>query len=139
MEFIQTYLPPFNTALIVISGIALITGFVLIKRKNVEAHKRSMLTATTFAGLFLVVYVIRWILLDSKAFDGEGIAQTLYFIVLISHIILAMAIVPFVLVTLRRALKGDYEKHKRIARVTFPMWLYVAISGWVVFWMLYYY
>lgn len=135
---LETFLPPFNTALIVISGLSLITGFAFIKRQKIEAHKRSMLTATAFAGLFLIVYVIRWALLGSKSFDGEGITVALYLIVLGSHIILSIGIIPLVILTLRRALKGDYEKHKAIARFTFPTWLYVAISGWVVFWMLYY-
>jgi putative membrane protein len=135
---LETFLPPFNTALIVISGLALITGFVFIKRQNKEAHKKSMLTATAFAGFFLIVYVIRWFLLGSKPFEGEGISRTIYLLVLVTHIILAIGIVPMVIITLRRALKGDFEKHKAIARFTFPTWLYVAISGWVVFWMLYY-
>ena len=133
----EAWLPAFNTTLIVISGIALLLGFFFIKRKNIEAHKRSMLTATAFAGMFLVVYVVRWYLLGSKPFDGEGTIRTFYYVLLTSHIILAIAIVPMVIVTLRRALKENFDKHKAIARFTFPVWLYVAISGWAVYWMLY--
>ena len=135
----EIWLPPLNTALIVISGLALLMGFIFIKRKNIPAHKKSMLTATAFAGLFLVVYVIRWTLLGSKSFNGEGAIQTFYYVLLASHIILAIAIVPMVLITLRRALKENFDKHKAIARFTFPVWLYVALSGWAVYWLLYHY
>ncbi len=133
----ETLLPPFNALLILISGIALLIGFFFIKRKNIQAHKKSMLTATLFAGLFLVVYVIRWASFGSKPFEGAGISRTIYLLVLVTHIILAIGIVPLVLVTLRQAFKNDFQKHKRIARITLPIWLYVALSGWAVYWMLY--
>jgi putative membrane protein len=133
----ESLLPPFNTALILISGLALLTGFFFIKRKNIPAHRLSMLTATLFAGLFLIVYVIRWTLLGSKEFGGEGLVKTVYYLVLITHIILAIGIVPLVIITLRRALQSNFTQHKKIAKVTFPIWLYVALSGWAVFWMLY--
>jgi putative membrane protein len=133
----ESFLPLFNTSLIVISGIALLIGFFFIKRKNIPAHKRCMITATIFAGLFLVVYVTRWAVLPPKFFQGEGTIRTLYFVNLIVHMILAIGIVPLVIITLRRALRGEYAKHKKIARITLPIWLYVAVSGWVVYWMLY--
>jgi len=133
----ETWLPILNTSLIVISGLALLTGFFFIKRQNIPAHKASMLTATAFAGLFLIVYVIRWAMLGSKEFTGEGAIRTAYYFILITHIILAIGIVPLVVITLRRALKGNYQAHKQIARITFPIWLYVALSGWAVYYLLY--
>ncbi|MBI1729286.1 DUF420 domain-containing protein [Candidatus Acetothermia bacterium] len=133
----ESFLPLFNTSLIVISGIALVTGFFFIKRKNIPAHRRCMITATIFAGLFLVVYVTRWALLPPKLFQGEGTIRTVYFVILIVHMIFAIGIVPLVIITLRRALRSDFQRHKKIARVTLPVWLYVAVSGWVVYWMLY--
>lgn len=133
---LESWLPALNTALIVISGLCLLVGFYFIKRKNVPAHKASMLTAAAFAGLFLIVYVIRYIVLDEKVFAHEGWIKTLYLGILVTHILMAIAIVPLVIITLRRALGGDFQRHKRIARVTFPIWLFVAVSGWVIYWML---
>ena len=133
---LESWLPALNTALIVISGLCLLVGFYFIKRKNVPAHKASMLTAAVFAGLFLVVYVIRYIVLEEKVFAHPGWIKTLYLSILVTHIFMAITIVPLVIVTLRRALRGDFQRHKRIARVTFPIWLFVAVSGWVIYWML---
>jgi len=134
---LEQWLPPFNAGLIVVSGVFLVLGFVFIKRNNVQAHRRSMLSATVFAGLFLVVYVTRWFVIETKLFPSQGWIKTLYLSILVPHIVLAMAIVPLVLITLKRALSQDFERHKRIARLTFPIWLFVAVSGWVVYWMLY--
>jgi len=134
---LDVWLPALNTALIGVSGVALLTGFVLIKRKRVEAHKRAMLTATVFAALFLIVYVMRWALLGSKPFTGEGAIRVVYFAVLISHIALAIGIVPLVLLTLRRALRQEFAAHRRLARLTLPLWLYVVITGWIVYALLY--
>jgi putative membrane protein len=133
----ETLLPPLNTALIGISGIALLVGLFFIKRGNITCHKRSMLTATAFAALFLIVYLIRWALLGSKPFEGEGAIRAFYFAVLLSHMPLAVGIVPLVLITLRRALRGDFQRHKRIARVTLLLWLYVVVTGWLIYWLLY--
>jgi putative membrane protein len=125
-----------NTSLIVISGIFLLLGYYFIRQRQIELHKRSMLTATTFAALFLVVYVTRAALFETKVFAGEGLVRVIYLAILISHTILAILVGPFALVTLRRALRGDYSKHRQIARITFPMWLYVVVTGWVIYWML---
>ncbi len=134
---LDVWLPALNTAVIGVSGVALLTGFAFIKRRRVEAHKRAMLTATVFAALFLVVYVIRWALLGSKPFTGEGAIRVVYFAVLISHIALAIGIVPLVLLTLRRALRQEFDAHRRLARLTLPLWLYVVITGWIVYALLY--
>ena len=125
-----------NTSLIVISGVFLLLGYYFIRQRQIELHKRSMLTATTFAALFLVVYVSRALLFETKVFAGEGVVRVIYLAILISHTILAILVGPFALVTLRRALRGEYSKHRQIARVTFPMWLYVVVTGWLIFWML---
>src|SRR5688500_17850525 len=125
-----------NTSLIVISGIFLLLGYYFIRQRQIELHKRSMLTATTFAALFLVVYVSRVVLFETKVFAGEGLVRVIYLAILISHTILATLVGPFALVTLRRALRGEFSKHRQIARITFPMWLYVVATGWVIYWML---
>ena len=125
-----------NTSLIVISGIFLLLGYYFIRQRQIELHKRSMLTATGFAALFLVVYVSRAVLFETRVFAGEGLVRVIYLTILISHTILAILVGPFALVTLRRALRGEYAKHKRIARITFPMWLYVVVTGWLIYWML---
>lgn len=134
---LETILPALDAGLIAASGLSLLVGFAFIRREIVTWHKRFMLAAAGFAALFLIVYLIRWALLGSQPFTGEGALRTAYLAVLISHMALAIAIVPLVIITLRRALRGDFRKHKRMARVTFPIWLYVAASGWAVYWMLY--
>ena len=125
-----------NTSLIVISGVFLLIGYYFIRQRKIELHKRSMLTATVFAALFLVVYVTRALLFETKVFAGEGLVRAIYLIILVSHTILAILVGPFALVTLRRALHGDFPKHRQIARITFPMWLYVVVTGWIIYWML---
>ncbi len=130
------WVPLLNTALILVSGVFLLVGYYFIRRKRVLAHRRCMLTATVFAALFLVVYVSRALLFETKYFAGEGWVRTLYLAILGSHLVLAILVGPFALVTLRRALRGDFARHRRIARVTFPMWLYVVVTGWVVYYML---
>jgi putative membrane protein len=136
-DSIQDWLPALNTALIVVSGAFLIVGYVCIRNKKIRWHRRSMLTATLFAGLFLVVYVTRYALFGSKIYPGEGVSRVIYFAILIPHIIIAVAIAPLALVTLRRAFAGRFQKHRQIARITLPLWIYTAISGWVVYLMLY--
>ena len=125
-----------NTSLIVISGVFLLLGYYFIRQRQIERHKQSMLTATTFAALFLVVYVTRALLFETKVFAGEGLVRAIYLAILISHTILAIAVGPFALVTLRRALRGEFSKHRQIARITFPMWLYVVATGWLIYLML---
>ena len=125
-----------NTSLIVISGFFLLLGYYFIRQRQIELHKRSMLTATVFAALFLVVYVTRALLFETKVFAGDGWVRFVYLAILISHTILAILVGPFALVTLRRALRGEFPKHRQIARITFPMWIYVVVTGWIIYWML---
>jgi putative membrane protein len=134
---IEEWLPALNAALIVISGSFLIVGYVCIRSRRIAWHRRSMITASIFAALFLVVYVTRYIALGSKIYPGEGVSRILYFAVLIPHIIIAIAIAPLAFVTLRRALARRFAKHRQIARITLPLWIYTAVSGWVVYLMLY--
>jgi putative membrane protein len=135
-DALEPWIAPLNTTLIVISGLFLILGYYFIRRQRVLAHRRSMLTATTFAALFLVVYVTRALVYDTKFFAGEGWVRVAYLVILVSHTILATLVGPCVLVTLRRALRGQYGRHKQIARITLPMWLYVVVTGWIVYLML---
>ena len=125
-----------NTGLIVVSGLCLTAGYVLIRRRRIVWHRRAMLTATVFAGLFLVVYVTRYVLFEPKIFAGEGGVRAVYLVILISHTILATILGPLVLVTLWRALRGQFARHRRLARFAFPIWLYVAVTGWVIYAML---
>ena len=131
------WLPWLNTALIVISGGFLAVGYGFIRARRVTAHHRSMLTAAVFAGLFLVVYVIRWVLLGSKAFPGSGAAYAVYLGILGPHVVLAIAVAPLALITIRRAFGKRFVQHRRIALVTLPIWAFVAVSGWVIYLMLY--
>ncbi|MCC6174861.1 MAG: DUF420 domain-containing protein [Chloroflexi bacterium] len=132
------WVPLFNTSLIVISGLFLLLGYYFIRQRQIVLHKRSMLTATTFAALFVVVYVTRAMLYETKTFAGDGWVRAVYLSILTSHTILSVVIVPFVVITLRRALRGEYGKHRQVARMTFPMWLYVVVTGWLIYWMLHY-
>ncbi|HET7771209.1 MAG TPA: DUF420 domain-containing protein [Chloroflexota bacterium] len=125
-----------NTSLIVISGVCLAAGYAFIRRRHIAWHQRCMLTATLFAALFLVVYVTRYFLFAPKLFAGEGSVRVLYLAVLISHTILATLLGPLVLVTLWRALRREFARHRRLARFAFPIWLYVAVTGWVIYAML---
>jgi len=128
-----------STTCIVLSGASLLLGWYFIRwRKNRKLHENTMLAATTFAGLFLVFYVTRWVVFGSKAFEGEGIWQIIYYVILIPHVILAIAVGPLALylIWLGRS-KKDFRTHRRYARVTLPIWLFVAVSGWVIYYMLY--
>ncbi len=133
----SAWLPALNAALIVISGVFLLLGYACIRSGRVAWHQRAMVTATIFAALFLVVYVTRAILLPTRFFPGEGTIRIVYFAVLISHTIIAVLVGPFAFVTLRRALAGRFAKHRQIARITLPMWTYTAVTGWVVYMLLY--
>ncbi len=134
---IEEWLPALNAALIVISGMFLAVGYVCIRTRRIAWHRRSMITAALFAAAFLVVYVTRFIVLGSKMYPGQGVSRILYFAVLIPHTIIAISVAPLAFVTLRRALRGRFGKHRQIARITLPLWIYTAVSGWVVYLMLY--
>ncbi|HEY0173416.1 MAG TPA: DUF420 domain-containing protein [Pyrinomonadaceae bacterium] len=133
----DSVLPHLNAALNATSFLLLVAAFYQIRRGNVRAHRRLMLSALAVSALFLVSYVTYHAQHGSVRFQGQGAARTFYFVILVTHIILAAAIVPLVLVTVRRALRGDFAPHRRIARWTYPLWLYVSVTGVVVYVMLY--
>lgn len=130
-------LPAVNAILNGLAGILLITGFLSIRRRRVDRHRAAMISALTVSTLFLATYLFYHYHAGSTRFTGQGWVRPLYFAILISHTVLAAAIVPLVLVTLYRALRGDFVRHRRIARFTFPVWLYVSVTGIVVYLMLY--
>ena len=130
------WVPALNTALIVLSGLSISLGFVFIRRRWIGVHQWCMITGTVFAALFLVVYVTRALLFQTEFFAGEGLVRVIYLAILISHTILAIAVGPLVLVTLYRAIRRDFRRHRRIARLTLPIWLYVVTSGWAIYMML---
>jgi putative membrane protein len=133
----EVWLPAVNAALIVISGICLAVGYACIRSRKVVWHRRMMLTASAFAAAFLIVYVSRYLLLGSKIYPGDGVSRTVYLIILVSHTTIAIAVLPLAVVTLRRALAGRFTLHRSIARITLPLWIYTAITGWVVYMLLY--
>ena len=132
-----TDLPAVNATLNAISTVLLVTGYVFIRRGDRRKHKACMIAALTTSAMFLTSYVIYHAQVGSVPFKGTGWIRTLYFAVLIPHVILAAAIVPPVLITVSRALSAKYDKHRRIARWTLPLWLYVSITGVIVYLMLY--
>jgi putative membrane protein len=132
-----TDLPALNATLNAISTVLLVTGWVLIKRGERQKHKACMVAALITSALFLTSYVIYHAQVGSVPFTGTGWIRTVYFSVLIPHVILAAAIVPPILITASRGLTAKYDKHRRIARWTLPIWLYVSVTGVIVYWMLY--
>ena len=142
MEYL-VWLPHINASLNALSGVFLIAGFIFIKLKKVHFHRVCMLSAFTTSTIFLICYVIHHAIrtyyfgLGPTKFAGEGIARPIYFLILGTHTILAIVVVPFIIVTLRYALKGKFDSHRRIARWTYPIWLYVSVTGVIVYLMLY--
>ena len=132
-----TDLPALNATLNAISFVLLTTGWFLIKSGRRQAHKWCMLAALAVSAMFLTSYVIYHLNVGSVPFQRTGWIRTVYFAVLVPHVILAAAIVPMILITLSRALSSRFDQHKAIARITLPLWLYVSVTGVVVYWMLY--
>lgn len=132
-------LPTLNAILNGTSAILLAAGYGFIRRRRVAAHRACMLTAFGVSMLFLVSYVVYHAQAGSRPFGGAGWLRWLYFPLLISHIALAAAIVPFALTTVYRAWRGDFVRHRWIARWTLPVWFYVSVTGVLVYWMLYHF
>ena len=130
-------LPLVNATLNAISGILLLAGYFFIRRRSVTAHKVSMLTAFLVSTVFLISYLTYHYHSGSVPFAGKGWLRPVYYTILITHVILAALVIPLALVTIYRAWRGQWERHKRIARWTLPVWLYVSVTGVVVYWMLY--
>lgn len=132
-----TDLPALNASLNAASAVLLIAGYLFIRRGYVRRHKAAMLAACVVSTLFLISYVIYHANAGSKPFQGRGPIRVVYFAILITHVILAAAIVPLALVTLVRGLRARFDAHIRIARWTLPIWLYVSVTGVIVYLMLY--
>jgi putative membrane protein len=130
-------LPTLNAILNSTSAILLLIGHRFMKQGNITAHKRAMIGVFVVSAMFLTSYLVYHYGHGSQPFKGEGIVRPIYFAILISHTILATAIVPLAIITLVRGLKGRYESHKRIARWTYPIWLYVSATGVIIYLMLY--
>jgi putative membrane protein len=132
-----TDLPTLNALLNALAAILLTGGLVQIKRGNIAAHRRFMIAAFGMSGLFLVSYVIYHAQVGSVPYPGTGIWRVIYFAILIPHVILAAAVLPLALVTLRRGLARHDAAHRRIAKITLPIWLFVSVTGVIVYVMLY--
>lgn len=137
MRFILADVPALNATLNGASALFLLLGWVAVKGGRIERHRTWMLAAASTSTLFLVSYVAYHLRVGSVRFTGQGTVRTVYFAILLTHTVLAVVIVPFVLRTLYLGLKRLDGRHRRIARWTFPMWLYVSVTGVVVYWMLY--
>lgn len=131
-----TFLPPIYAAINGFTAMLLILGVYSIKNGNVKAHQNFMKSAIACSVVFLVMYVAYHMTSDSAVFGGKGYIRYIYFFILISHIILSIVIIPLVLITYVKALAERFDKHKKIARITFPIWLYVAITGVIVYLMI---
>ncbi len=130
-------LPALNAALNGSSALLLAAGYLFIRRRMVSAHKVCMGSAFVASTLFLISYLTYHYHVGSVRFRGQGGVRALYFTILISHTVLAVTIIPLALVTVSRALQGRFDRHVRIARWTLPLWLYVSVTGVIVYWMLY--
>jgi putative membrane protein len=130
-------LPALNATLNGLSAACLVSGYAFIKRGERLMHRRCMIAALTLSSLFLVSYVIYHANAGSRPFPGQGVIRPIYFLILITHVVLAAAIVPLALVTANRGLRSQFDRHVRIARWTLPIWLYVSVTGVVIYLMLY--
>src|SRR5688572_14824741 len=135
-EYIS-YLPHLNACLNSTSAILLFSGYRFIRSGNVAAHRTCQVSALVVSLIFLTSYLTYHFNHGTTRFQGTGLARPIYFTILTSHTILAMVIVPLVFLTFYRAFRGDFIKHRRIARITLPLWLYVSITGVIVYLMLY--
>lgn len=131
------YLPHLNAILNSTSALLLLAGFRFIRRGRIQAHRNCQVTAVLTSTLFLISYLTYHYYHGATRFAGQGLVRPLYFAILITHTVLAVVIVPLILVTLYRAARGDFIRHRRIARWTLPLWLYVSVTGVIVYLMLY--
>lgn len=130
-------LPSLNASLNAVSAACLLLGYVFIRAGRRAAHRACMLAALGSSALFLTSYVIYHLNIGSRPFEGTGVLRTVYFTILITHVGLAAAIVPLVVMTVWRAFGERFADHRRIARLTWPLWMYVSVTGVVIYWMLY--
>lgn len=130
-------LPALNATLNAVAAVLLVCGFVMIKRGRIETHRRFMLSAFATSALFLVSYVVYHANVGSKPFNGQGAIRYVYFTILLTHVVLAALILPMALITLTHGLRARFDRHVPIARWTLPVWLYVSVTGVIVYLMLY--
>lgn len=131
-----SFLPPIYATTNGITAVILVLAVIAIKQGNRKLHERLMTSAIALSVAFLVMYVAYHMTSDSTKFGGEGTIRYVYFFILLTHIILSIAIIPLVLITYVRALAQRFDRHKKIAKITFPLWLYVAVTGVVVYLMI---
>lgn len=129
--------PAINAVLNFTSFVLLVAGRMAIARGDVPAHKRRMLAAFTVSSIFLVSYLIRFATTGAHKYPGAGWDRSIYYVILFSHMILAVVLVPYVIGALKHALRGNFARHKHIVRITWPMWMYVSVTGVIVYLMLY--
>ena len=135
--FVASWHPAINAALNLTCFIFLVGGRIAIARGDVALHRKRMLSAFTASAVFLVSYLIRFATTGAHKYPGAGWDRTVYLVTLLSHMTLAVVLVPLVIGALRRALRGDYDAHRRIVRFTWPIWMYVSVTGVLVYLMLY--
>ena len=130
-------LPAVNASLNALSGILLLCGFTLMRLRRIELHRKFMIAAFATSSLFLICYVVYHAQVGSVRFARAGFVRSLYYTILITHVTLAAAVPPLAIITMSRGLKGRYPQHRRIARWTFPIWMYVSVTGVLVYVLLY--
>lgn len=133
---LPVFLPPIYAGINALTSVLLVAAFWAIKNKKIDLHENLVKTCMALSAVFLILYVLYHMTSDSTSYGGEGLIRWIYFFVLISHILLSIVVIPFVLVTFVRGLTRDVERHKKIARITFPLWLYVTITGVIVYVMI---
>lgn len=137
MELTLQELPTLNAALNATSAVLLVIGYLLIRARRIAAHRRAMLSAFTCSIVFLISYLVYHFQVGSVRFQGTGTIRTVYLTILLTHTVLAATVPILAMITLSRALARRFDRHKKIARWTLPIWLYVSVTGVVVYWMLY--
>jgi len=131
-----SFLPPIYATINGLTAVCLVIAVAAIKRGNVKMHENLIKLCMVFSSLFLLMYVAYHMTSTSTSYGGEGAIRYVYFFILVTHIILSIVIIPFVLFTFVRGIAGAYERHKKLARITYPMWLYVAVTGVIVYLMI---
>jgi uncharacterized membrane protein YozB (DUF420 family) len=129
--------PAINASLNATAAVCLVTGYALIRARRITQHRACMLAALTTSAIFLICYVIYHVQVGSVRFPRHGWVRPVYFTILITHVTLAVTVLPLAIITAARGLRGDYRRHRKIARWTFPIWLYVSVTGVLVYVLLY--
>ena len=130
------FLPPVYATINGLTAVLLVAAVYQIRKGNRKVHERLMKTAITCSVLFLIMYMAYHMTSDSTKYGGEGMWKYIYYFILLTHILLSVIVIPFVLITYVRAISGQFYKHRKIARITYPLWLYVAVSGVIVYLMI---